>query len=268
MHIRKPSFLVGNNGRYTRRIFEQLGLPPEEFDAIAAGADREGMNLGAWCGPKEAVSAEALTGNETDRFEEELLARGVLATQLLRRVAEINGRARWGFKILGDVIHASAYARVWPNATMILLVRDPRDHALSVMKLNEQRAARGQPNFYEDYAAVARGWRETIEEGARAIRESGLHHVVVRYEDLVRETDGELKRLSDALQIDLSAGGEFHRQDFVKQHTQRFIHHDNLQKPINADSTEKWRRQMKEADLAVFEEIAGPVMQAHGYPLR
>jgi hypothetical protein len=226
------------------------------------------MNLGAWCGPKEPVSAEPLSGSETERFEDELLARGEVTTRLMRAVATCNGRQRWGFKILGDVIYANAYAKVWPNATMILLVRDPRDHALSVMKLNEQRASRGQPNFYDDYAAVAHGWRETIGEGLEAIRTSGLRHVVVRYEDLVREPDEELRRLSDNLNIDLSAGRDFYKADFIAEHTTRFKHHDNLKQPINKGSLEKWRTEMSDADIAIFAEIAGPLMQRYGYPLR
>lgn len=268
LHIRKPSFLVGNNGNYTRRIFEQLGLPPEEFDAIAAGADRDRMNLGSWCGPKEEVSAEPLSGRETDRFAGELAARGELTTRLMRAVAAAQGRERWGFKILGDVIHADIYAGVWPQATMILLVRDPRDHALSVMKLNEQRAARGQPNFYNDYGAVAKGWCETIGKGLEAIRASGLRHVIVRYEDLVGQSDEELRRLSDSLDIDLSRGHEFYKADFIDEHTKRFKHHDNLKRPINSGSLEKWRSQMSDADIGVFADVAGPLMQQYGYALR
>lgn len=268
VHIRKPSFLVGNDGRYTRRIFEQLGLPPEEFDRIAAEADRGAMNLGAWCGPKEEVSAEPLSGAETDRFVQELTARGELATRLMRTVAAMHGRERWGFKILGDVIHADTYAEVWPEATMILLVRDPRDHALSVMKLNKQREARGQPNFYDDYPSVARGWCETIGEGLEAIRSSGLRYLVVRYEDLIGDTDNELQRLSDKLDIDLSRGREFHKADFIAVHTSRFKHHDNLKRPINSESLEKWRSQMSDADVGIFSEIAGALMQQYGYSIR
>lgn len=225
------------------------------------------MNLGAWAGPKEEVSAEPLTGRETNKFGEELGARAVLTTELMRRVAQLHGRPRWGFKILGDVIHAQTYARAWPNATMILMVRDPRDHALSIMELNRQRAERGQPDFYSDYAAVARGWRQTVEQGRRAIEKSGLRLVTVRYEDLVREPDQEFRRLSEELQIDLSRGHHFYEQGYVASHSRRFEHHDNLRNPINPDSLGKWRRLMSEAERAVFAEIAGDLMLAYGYEL-
>ena len=54
----------------------------------------------------------------------------------------------------------------------------------------------------------------------------------------------------------------------MTQHTNRFKHHDNLNRPINSDSLEKWRSQMSEDDIGIFEEIAGPLMQHYGYPLR
>jgi hypothetical protein len=267
LHIRKPSFIVGNNGRYTQRILEELGLPPREFDAIVRKCKdmQQAMNLGAWIGPKEEVSAELLSGRETGEFDRELAARGYLVSQLMRRLAKIEHRPRWGIKILGDIIYADRYARVWPNATFIMLVRDPRDHALSVMKLNEQRAQRGQQNFFDDYAAVARSWRETMFEGRQVLESNKLRHIVLRYEDLVMSPQAEIKRLADVLDLDLSGALNFHKQDYLDKHTQRFKHHDNLKNPINAESVGKWRSKMTPQERAIFTTEAGDLMAHYGY---
>lgn len=269
LHIRKPSFVLGNDRRYTMNIFKQMGLPNADYHKLVHSVEalESKMNLGAWAGPKEEVSAELLSGAETDCFQEELAARGVLTSALMHHTAEIAGKPRWGFKILGDIIYADQYAAVWPNATFILMVRDPRDHALSVMKLNEQRLARGQQLFYPDYAAVARGWRETIEKGTRVLEDNKLDHVVVRYEDLVLNTKATLKRLGRALDIDLTEAEEFYKADFVDSHTQRFKHHNNLKNPVNSDSVDKWKKKMSLDEVAVFRDIAGDVMVAHGYEL-
>lgn len=152
LHIRKPSFLVGLEGRYTRRIFAGLGLPEQEFDKIIALVPSAEMNLGAWVGPREQVSAEPLSGKETTNFLQELRARSWLTTLLMRRVTELNRKSRWGFKILGDIVFADTYCSIWPNATFILIIRDPRDYALSILELNKQRQARKQPCFYKDVA--------------------------------------------------------------------------------------------------------------------
>jgi len=267
LHIRKPSFLVGNEGRYTRNILRQTGLPGDEFDRIL-NEHRDlipVMNLGAWAGPREAVSAEPYSGNETNDFTPEFVARATLTSALMRRAAEVANRKRWGFKILGDLIHARQYAAAWPNAHVILLVRDPRDHALSVMALNEQRSERRQPPFYKDYLEVALGWRETVVDGRAAVEQSGLRITTLRYEDLVMSPRTQLERLGEALGIDLTRGCDFHNEGFVKEHTRRFRHHDNLQRPVNADSVGKWRSIMNSEDLEVFQQKIGKEMADWGY---
>lgn len=267
LHIRKPSFLLGNNNRYTQNIFKELGLPQEEFIRIVKDYSHVSkmMNLGAWVGPKEEVSAEQLTGKETKDFDSELKVRGILTTQLLRHTAELYKCPRWGFKILGDIIHADHYAQVWPNATFILLVRDPRDHAISLMKLNEQRKSKNQNNFYDDYFSLAKGWRHTMQCGKQVLEKNNLKHVILRYEDLVTNTENELIRLSKTLDLDLSEGINFHQQDFVHDHTKRFKHHQNLTNPVNSGSIGKWRNCMNEEEVNIFSEVAGDVMKLYNY---
>ena len=265
LHIRKPSFVAGLDGRYTRNIFRDLGLPPDEYDRIVGAWDCSAMNLGSWVGPKEDVSAEPHSGRESSNFEHELRARSELTGCLMRRVAELHDATTWGFKILGDIVYADLFARIWPNARFILMIRDPRDQAMSVLKLNEQRSARGQENFYDDYRQAARGWRDTIEQARAVIARHKLPCLETRYEDLVSDTDAELSRLSQALNMDLSRGLDFHQREFIGAHTQRFKHHDNLKKSVNAASVGKWRETLSAQDLAAFIEVAGDLMSEFDY---
>ncbi len=265
IHIRKPSFINGLDGRYTYNILQQFDLERADFDMILSQHDLDKMNLGAWCGPKEAVSAEALTGWESNDFVNELFHRGCLVNDFMEHVAHIKNKSRWGFKILGDVIHISEYAQVWPNATVILLVRDPRDHALSIMALNELRKKRNQDVFYNSYSDVAMGWLKTVDYGLKKIEESGLHHLVIRYEDLVFDPIKTCNRISEELSVEMSRATNFYQSELVEKHVSRFKHHDNLQKPVNANSIDKWRSAMSASDQAIFSEIAGDVMTTYGY---
>jgi hypothetical protein len=265
LHIRKPSFVAGLEGRYTRNIFRDLDLSADEYDRIVRATDCSQMNLGAWVGPKEDVSAEPLSGRETSNVEGELRARGELTSRLMRRVAQIHDANTWGFKILGDIVYANEFARVWPNAKFILMIRDPRDQAMSVLKLNEQRSARGQQNFYDDYRQAAQGWRDTIEYARAVVAHHNIRCIETRYEDLVSNTDAELSRLSDALGMDLSKGLDFNQREFIDAHTQRFKHHDNLRNTVNAASVGKWRESLSAQDLAAFIEVAGDLMSELNY---
>lgn len=265
LHIRKPSFVVGLGGKYSQRIFADLGLPDSEFRKITAEVDPIPMNLGSWIGPKEEVSAEMLSGHETTNFVDELRARGWLTTLLMRRVARLNHKESWGFKILGDIIHADKYLEVWPNATFIFVIRDPRDYALSVMSLNEQRRDRGQPDFYENLAAAIQGWKETLEKTRQVFEICNGRCLEIRYEDLVANTSTQLKRLSTELSLDLESSLDFYQQDFVARHTSRFKHHDNLLKPINAHSVGKWQKHMTKEENALCINIAGSLMSELNY---
>ncbi len=269
LHIRKPSFLVGNKNNYTRNIFKGLGLDVDAFDKIRAQYEPlfNRMNLGAWVGPKEAVSAEPLTGLETTSFSSELQARGQLVSALMQKLTNDFNCSRWGFKILGDVIHIKHYAKTWPNATVIFLIRDPRDHALSIMKLNKGRQDRGQQNFYNSYADVAQGWLEAVTLGLEELKQCGLSYLTMRYEDLVTNTHQEISRLSQYLNIDLSEGISFYNKDFISTHTERFQHLNNLLKPINSSSVGRWRADMSKEDLDVFKQVAKSGMELWGYAL-
>lgn len=244
---------------------KELGLPPEEYEAMLAETDTSGMNLGAWTGPKEEVSAEPLTGRETAHFASELVARARLMTRLMNRVAAINGKRSWGFKILGDIMYADVFEQAFPRAVFVLLVRDPRDQALSILQLNEQRRARNQPLFYADYREAAVGWRETITAARAVLKHHRLHVIETRYEDLVMETDREIARLSALLGLDLFAGLRFQDEAFVETHTRRFRHHDNLRNSIHPGSVGKWKERLSEDEQAVFRETAGDVMREFGY---
>lgn len=265
LHIRKPSFIVGLQGRYTKRIFSELGLPESEYDSIINSYDLSNMNLGAWVGPKEEVSAEALTGNETQNFVGELIARGQIVTLLMRKTAQLNHSQTWGFKILSDIMYADIYRKVWPNARFVLMIRDPRDQAISILKLNTQRTSRNQSNFYDDIKQAALGWKKTIKNSRHILKNCGIPWFEIRYEDLVFNPHKNLELLGNFLGIDLMVGVNFQDKKFVKAHTKRFKHHNNLLNPINTGSVGRWRELLTKSDLRVFDDTLGDMMQEFNY---
>ena len=268
LHLRKPSFIAGLEGRYTRNIFGELGLDPEVYRSIIHSFDRTAeMNLGAWVGPREEVSAEELTGTETANFAGELHARCELVTRLMQEVARVQGVKSWGFKILGDVVYADRLFEVWPQARMLLLVRDPRDQILSLMALNEQRQERGQRLFYEEIATAANGWRTTIEGARLAALRAGTALIEFKYEDLVFEPEATLTRLSSQLDLglDLTSGLSFQDEEFVDQQQVRFKHHGNLKNPINPSSVGKWRTEFSSEDVKIIERETAPLFAEFGY---
>ena len=188
LHIRKPSFILGNNKNYTKNIFKYLGLSETKYLEIIDNHKKnfENMNLGNWSGPKEYSSAELLTGKETVNFSSELLFRGQLVSESMNELKYIHKKKYWGFKILNDMIHIDEYFKIWPNSFFIILIRDPRDHAISVLKLNEQRIKRNQQLFFKDYEDVANHWKKDYQTTFEKIDKYKINSYVSKYEDLAQ----------------------------------------------------------------------------------
>ena len=265
IHLRKPSFVTGLDGRYTRNIMRQVGLPAQDYDEVLAATDVTDMNLGAWSGPAEDVSAEPLTGRETHRFEPELRARGQLLSVLMRSAAHRTGATTWGFKILGDVVHMETYSAVWPNARVLLVVRDPRDQISSLLAMNEARQARGQLPFYPDVESAAAGWANTYRVGMDALKRTATDHMVVRYEDFVSDPTGTALRIGGWLELPVTEGLDFQDSAFVMSHKARFSHHQQLDQPITPSSVGRWQSRLTEDEASAIARIAGELMHRMGY---
>lgn len=267
LHIRKPSFILGNNKNYTKNIFKYLGLNEKLYLNII-DKHKENfkyMNLGSWTGPKESSSAEQLTGSETLNFSSELLYRGRLVSEMMSELKYIHKKKYWGFKILNDMVHIDKYFKVWPNAFFIILVRDPRDHAISVLKLNEQRIKRNQQLFFKDYEDVAYNWIKDYQTTLEKIDEYKINSYIIKYEYLVQNPYEAKKELEEKLSINNIDIDTFNISEKIKLHSQRFEHHKNLLNKINSDSVNKWKKIMTEEENKKFLKIAGNLMSRFNY---
>ncbi len=180
-------------------------------------------------------------------------------------------------------------ARVFPEAKVVVLLRDGRDVAVSGIMhwltksvvgqalSIEQRLRRAfflenatEPpkRFFTDdeLGAWARHWSEPIE--AMQAHGGRLESLVVRYECMSRDISGELTRICTFLGVDASAsavrecaeastfeamsGGRRRGDDAPGQHVRKGIVGD-------------WRRFFTTADAQVFDRIAGTCLIASGY---
>lgn len=95
-------------------------------------------------------------------------------------------------------------AAIFPRATRIVSVRDPRDIAASFMRIGERESTKGKPERYakRDIFFVSRKIRasyESLLDDADA-----QHAVLVRYEDLVRDPEGTLRKVGHDTGLEFS----------------------------------------------------------------
>jgi hypothetical protein len=183
----------------------------------------------------------------------------------------------------------ASIARLFPDAKIILLMRDGRDVAVSgVMHwLTKQTAGgewsdqqRARRAFFLEHAAAspdrfftdaeleawANHWREVIH--ATCTHMTQMRLLLVRYEDMSRNLGGELRRICTFIGADASdaaiascvadstfekmSGGRQRGEDAPGQHVRKGVVGD-------------WRMYFTAADAALFDRLAGWELIDEGY---
>jgi hypothetical protein len=186
--------------------------------------------------------------------------------------AEAQGKPRYGEKTPGYVFLLPEIAALLPEAHFIHVIRDPGDTALS------WRKTWFAPSL--DLRVLGEEWRKHVEAGRRA-QNLVPHYVELRFEDLVRDPERELKSLCqylslawDPLMLDYRAQGaarlsrlqgRLHARGAMIAREERTRIHANLTRAPDTDRLDVWRREMTPAERRLLEDAAGPLVQALGY---
>lgn len=179
---------------------------------------------------------------------------------MLTAFRERHGRARVGEKSPGHVRHVPELARWYPQSRFIHIVRDPRAVCLSFL----------QAEFAGKHLARhIRAWRNAIDLHRReAARMSKDRYAMVRYEDLVRDPEPELRRLCDLLALPFDAAmldpSKREHKGFGERQAQ---HMANTLKPVFTSSIDKWRSAMRPEHVALVEHALAVPMVELGYEL-
>lgn len=132
------------------------------------------------------------------------------------------------------------------NARYIFVLRDGRDVAMSNMKMEW-----GQQSAY----ACANSWvrcTQTVERFAESV--AGERLMVLRYEHVLGEPGASFDRLQAFVGNPPDA---IRRAEFVAE----------VEANPMRNNSSKWRAEMSQDDLRVYEAVAGPTLARHGYDL-
>jgi hypothetical protein len=164
----------------------------------------------------------------------------------------------WGLKIQRDLLAHADYARMWPRARFVHIVRDGRDVAASHLRSERHL-------YYSSIHHAAHGWAELM-EGTRELVERG-RVIEIRYEALVHEPEPTLRRLLEALELDWHPAVLDHtraRHDLL-DHPYQHPSATAVARPINGAAIGRHRRDLSAHELATFEAVAGDWLERMGY---
>jgi ribosomal protein S28E/S33 len=239
-------------------------------------------------GPVSAADVTELItqSNRWDDFHlgaEELAARiaavkplraGDAIRAFFRLYAEGQGKGRWGDKTPGYAESMPVIERAVPEARFIHVIRDGRDVALSIL------ARDWGPDTIEK---AAQRWKRRITRARRGAKRVG-HYIELRYEDLITDTERELRRVCAHIDLDFDAAmltyherAEQRLAEKARAVTRagggttsvedRMASHKLASEPPKAEHLARWRREMSTEDVAKFERVAGDLLADCGYEL-
>lgn len=277
---------VGRSGTTMLRLMldahPELTIPPEThfvpdlIDAIEGGASPEQavevMTAVRQWGDLHTEPAEVLERwRGLERFD---------AGPALRAFYEIfsarQGKPRYGEKTPAYVRSMVKIEAALPEARFIHVIRDGRDVALSRWKrtLGDKDPAPA--------SKVAETWQRRIR---RAQRHGGkvANYLELRYEDLVTDTEPNLRRICQFLELEWDSVilryyehaaermAEMARDlpavegKPTRPGEERMQAHAMTQKPPDPSAMYRWKEKMATADVAAFDAAAGELLGELGY---
>jgi Sulfotransferase family len=184
-------------------------------------------------------------------------------------------KSRWGDKTPFYVRKMDTIHQVLPEARFVHLIRDGRAVTLSIKDLWFG------PDTIEEAAEF---WVARIDEGREQARNLP-HYMELRYEDLVREPEPQLRRICEFAEIDYDermlryhelvterVAAEVPPQEIapdgrVVATEERLRIMENVSKPPDPSRIDRWKTDMPDSDQRTFERIAGERLRELGYPV-
>jgi len=217
----------------------QAGFPDRDYSAISYTAVRQAMR---------ALAAQQC------RHPGDILSAAVLA---YGQVSGQDGPERryWVEKSPYNEYFAAQIFEWWPQARCIHILRDPRDNFASYR--------RKHPAWQAEFFAA--NWRRSTQAGLDNLRRYGPErYLALRYEDLTQSPAEHLQRLTEFLAIDWDASLAAPTRA-GSQWVGNSMFADQFQ-GISAAPVARWKEQLAPPDVALIEQIDGPLMTQFEYP--
>jgi hypothetical protein len=174
--------------------------------------------------------------------------------------------AKSELRIVGDKnpaysLYLEGLSSIFPEIKFIHITRDYRDNIRSMKQVDFESGIT---------ASLAYRWKyynNTINSYKKKHPEKFM---TVRYEDLVSDTEGNLKRICEFLEIsfmpemlDFTDKKDSYYELYPQEALNKY--HGNLFKPVSGVPVNRWKEQMSTFEIKVADAVAGSSAEANGY---
>ena len=169
-------------------------------------------------------------------------------------------------KLIGDknhgyTIYTQRLLKLFPNAKFVYILRDYRDTYQSVKNVDFELPV---------VSVVVYKWKYFYKKALQASRKNPGSFYFIRYEDLVKEPQEQLKKLCEFLELPYVPGVfDFYKmKDKAEEKYPTDIlqkHHKSLFNPVNTSRIGLWEKSMSKRQIRIADHVAGNFAEKAGY---
>lgn len=175
----------------------------------------------------------------------------------------------WGDKNNYYINHIQQITSIYPRAKFIHIVRDGRDVACSYKELNAKNIiSEFAPKLPSNISQIAMEWCTNnlqIEKGIENYAEKKYYHLI-RYEDLINNSEFELQKITEFLELDYSSEMlKYHYISKSYEPEEYFQWKAKTKTPPNSSSIGRYRNDLSPSELDTFLSLGMPLLMKYGY---
>ena len=177
------------------------------------------------------------------------------------------GKLRWAEKTPNNVMQMLALGDLFPEARFIHILRDGRDVACSLIRMEwVEGTTREKVDYTQSISNAAQYWNKVV----RWAREQMMHPslagrvIEVRYESLVADPEGNMREVLRMLEEPWDPAVLLpHLKDRTEEARESST--DAVSEPIYTKAVGRWQTEMTPRDKAAFKVEAGVLLTELGY---
>jgi len=180
-----------------------------------------------------------------------------LVDAIFTEYAVRKGKPRWGDKTPAYITELEILVQIFPSCRLIHMVRDGRDVALSLGGVSW--GSRHIPRVAEDWR-----WKTVVAHKIGSVL--GERFLEVRFEDVVQDTERQLRRICDFLGESFDAAVlDYADNAAAEMPADSMQWHRTSTGPPDPEKVYEWKHRMPVADRILFEAVAGDALELFGY---
>lgn len=208
-------------------------------------AERSGLNF-----DDIATALSSIEVSSEDSASLRLACVGAIAQMKARK----ESKARWGAKCSGQF---AMYAKRWPSAKFINIIRDPRDVLASQLSTG---------NFHPSPSEVGRAWLSNHSNFRKLCSRGRIEGIEVSYESLCLETESTLETIGSFLGVKSISRMKSHssRNLSIFHKPNGHLSFERIKQPIDASQVGRWKHELQADQLTELYGQIGADMTEFG----